>query len=78
MKMPPFSPRQAKPADEALAFGIFEASMKHDVDLTWGWWDPEHQRRGHRQHFNPASHWIVASAGQTAGLICLENHATHL
>ncbi|QEL54758.1 GNAT family N-acetyltransferase [Chromobacterium paludis] len=77
MTKPSFTLRQATLSDEPVAFEIFEAAMKHYVDLTWGW-DQNYQRDGHRDHFDPHQHWIASSNKQIVGLISLENHPTHL
>ncbi|WP_225547054.1 GNAT family N-acetyltransferase [Chromobacterium violaceum] len=69
--------RQAIPDDEPLAFDIFEAAMRHYVDLTWGW-HQDYQRRCHQEHFNPDHHQLAMSDGNPCGLICVETHPTHL
>ncbi|WP_434628662.1 GNAT family N-acetyltransferase [Chromobacterium sp. CV08] len=77
MKQPTLTLRQATLDDEPLAFNIFEASMKHYVELAWGW-NLESQRCSHREHFNPDDHQLAISDGQIFGLICVEIHPTHL
>jgi len=75
---PAYTLRPAKSADEAFAYGVTEAAMRDYVLQTWGRWEPAEQHRLHAESFVPATHAVVMAEGADAGIVAVEDLATHV
>lgn len=77
-RMPEFSFRPATSDDLAITYALTEDAMRSYVEQTWGAWEAEEQLAKHRANFTPETHQLILVDGVVAGLVAVEDLATHL
>ena len=70
--------RQAMPSDMDLVYEVTEAAMREYVEQAFGPWVEAFQRKVIGESFSPATHQVIMADGQTAGILCIVSHDTHM
>jgi GNAT superfamily N-acetyltransferase len=78
MPMPSIQLRQAVSADLDFAFHVTEAAMRTYAEQTWGVWDSVQMQQGFRASFKPEGHRLIWVGGEPVGILCCEQHASHI
>jgi GNAT superfamily N-acetyltransferase len=70
--------RHATLSDLNLVYEVTEATMRGHVEQTFGPWVESVQRKVIGDSFSPATHQIIVVGGETAGVLAVASHDTHV
>jgi GNAT superfamily N-acetyltransferase len=73
-----FELRPATAADMQFAYAVTEAAMRGYVEAAFGPWLAEFQKAYVANSFDPGTHQIIVTEGESAGIVATQVHDTHV